>query len=137
MHTTLALRTANPMHDNERRCRAAYVPYLVKYGRDLTAEAKHGRLEPIIGRDDVLQRMSHILLRRTKNNPVLLGEPGVGKTAVVEALANAIAANAVRLNRHPPPTVCSAACKTAIYSAVCPKSLKLLRSCLDDNDIYA
>ena len=76
--------------------RGAFVPYLVRYGRGLTAEAKQGHLEPIVGRDDVLQRMAHILLRRTKNNPVLLGEAGVGKTAVVEALANALASDHVR-----------------------------------------
>ena len=76
-------------------CRPPRVPYLTQFGRDLTAEAREGLLEPIVGRHDVLQRMLHILLRRTKNNPVLLGDPGVGKTAVVEALANALVAGEV------------------------------------------
>jgi ATP-dependent Clp protease ATP-binding subunit ClpB len=85
-----------------RQCRAPQVPYLTQFGRDLTAEARQGLLEPIVGRQDVLWRMTHILLRRTKNNPVLLGDAGVGKTAIVEALANALAADDVstRLRVH-------------------------------------
>lgn len=76
--------------------RSARLPYLVRYARDLTDEARQGLLEPVVGRAAVLERMAHVLLRRTKNNPLLLGDPGVGKTAVVEALANAIAAGTVR-----------------------------------------
>ncbi len=68
---------------------------LEKYSRDLTAAAKEGKLDPVIGRDDVIMRVIQILSRRTKNNPVLIGEAGVGKTAVVEGLARKIAANDV------------------------------------------
>eukprot|EP00890_Picochlorum_soloecismus_P001174 jgi/Picsp_1/2057/NSC_05522-R1_atp-dependent chaperone len=61
--------------------------HLKLYGRDLTADAEHGLLDPLIGRQDVVERTLQILLRRTKNNPVLIGDPGVGKTAVVEGIA--------------------------------------------------
>ena len=63
---------------------------LVKYGRDLMQEARKGKLDPVIGRDEEIRRTIQILNRRTKNNPVLIGEPGVGKTAVVEGLAQRI-----------------------------------------------
>ncbi len=63
---------------------------LKKYTRDLTALAKGRKLDPVIGRDDEIRRVMQILSRRTKNNPVLIGEPGVGKTAVVEGLAQRI-----------------------------------------------
>ncbi|HET8953107.1 MAG TPA: ATP-dependent chaperone ClpB [Solirubrobacteraceae bacterium] len=63
---------------------------LEKFGRDLTAEADEGRLDPVIGRDDEIRRVIQVLSRRTKNNPVLIGEPGVGKTAIVEGLAQRI-----------------------------------------------
>jgi ATP-dependent Clp protease ATP-binding subunit ClpB len=63
---------------------------LEKYGRDLTEEARKGKLDPVIGRDDEIRRVIQVLSRRTKNNPVLIGEPGVGKTAIVEGLANRI-----------------------------------------------
>src|SRR3954465_13238791 len=63
---------------------------LEKYGRDLTAEARAGRLDPVIGRDDEIRRTIQVLSRRTKNNPVLIGEPGVGKTAIAEGLAQRI-----------------------------------------------
>ncbi|MEA2247051.1 MAG: ATP-dependent Clp protease ATP-binding subunit ClpB, partial [Solirubrobacteraceae bacterium] len=63
---------------------------LEKFGRDLTAEAEAGRLDPVIGRDDEIRRVIQVLSRRTKNNPVLIGEPGVGKTAIVEGLAQRI-----------------------------------------------
>ncbi|MGA2471036.1 MAG: ATP-dependent chaperone ClpB [Solirubrobacteraceae bacterium] len=63
---------------------------LERYGRDLTAAAAEGKLDPVIGRDQVIRRVIQILARRTKNNPVLIGEPGVGKTAVVEGLARRI-----------------------------------------------
>jgi ATP-dependent Clp protease ATP-binding subunit ClpB len=63
---------------------------LEKYGRDLTAEAEDGKLDPVIGRDEEIRRVIQVLSRRTKNNPVLIGEPGVGKTAIVEGLAQRI-----------------------------------------------
>ena len=63
---------------------------LEKYGRDLTAYAREGKLDPVIGRDDEIRRTIQILSRRTKNNPVLIGEPGVGKTAIAEGLAQRI-----------------------------------------------
>ncbi|MEX2318748.1 MAG: Clp protease N-terminal domain-containing protein, partial [Bauldia sp.] len=63
---------------------------LKKYTRDLTAEAREGKLDPVIGRDEEIRRAIQVLSRRTKNNPVLIGEPGVGKTAIVEGLANRI-----------------------------------------------
>ena len=63
---------------------------LEKYGRDLTASARNGKLDPVIGRDEEIRRTIEILSRRTKNNPVLIGEPGVGKTAIVEGLARRI-----------------------------------------------
>jgi ATP-dependent Clp protease ATP-binding subunit ClpB len=64
---------------------------LEQYGRDLTATARQGKLDPVIGRDDEIRRVIQVLSRRTKNNPVLIGEPGVGKTAIVEGLAGRIA----------------------------------------------
>ena len=64
---------------------------LEKYGRDLTVLARAGKLDPVIGRDDEIRRVIQVLSRRTKNNPVLIGEPGVGKTAIVEGLALRIA----------------------------------------------
>src|SRR5205823_4258549 len=63
---------------------------LEKYGRDLTELARRGKLDPVIGRDDEIRRVIQVLSRRTKNNPVLIGEPGVGKTAIVEGLAQRI-----------------------------------------------
>ncbi|MFN8016306.1 MAG: ATP-dependent chaperone ClpB [Acidimicrobiia bacterium] len=63
---------------------------LEKYGRDLTQEARVGKLDPVIGRDEEIRRVIHVLSRRTKNNPVLIGEPGVGKTAIAEGLARRI-----------------------------------------------
>ncbi len=71
------------------------VPTLAQYGRDLTALAREGKLDPIIGRDTETERVIQILSRRTKNNPCLIGEPGVGKTAVVEGLARRIVEGAV------------------------------------------
>jgi ATP-dependent Clp protease ATP-binding subunit ClpB len=68
---------------------------LLRYGRDLTGLAEKGKLDPVIGRDDEIRRVVEILSRRTKNNPVLIGEPGVGKTAVVEGLARRIVAGDV------------------------------------------
>ena len=63
---------------------------LEKYGRDLTDQARQGKLDPVIGRDEEIRRVMQVLSRRTKNNPVLIGEPGVGKTAIVEGLAQRI-----------------------------------------------
>jgi ATP-dependent Clp protease ATP-binding subunit ClpB len=63
---------------------------LEKYGRDLTEQARRGKLDPVIGRDEEIRRVVQVLARRTKNNPVLIGEPGVGKTAIVEGLAQRI-----------------------------------------------
>src|SRR5580698_4891038 len=63
---------------------------LERYGRDLTVEAERGKLDPVIGRDEEIRRVVQVLSRRTKNNPVLIGEPGVGKTAIVEGLAQRI-----------------------------------------------
>jgi len=63
---------------------------LEKFGRDLTADARAGRLDPVIGRDEEIRRVIQVLSRRTKNNPVLIGDPGVGKTAIVEGLAQRI-----------------------------------------------
>ncbi len=63
---------------------------LAKYGRDLTEQARNGKLDPVIGRDEEIRRVIQVLSRRTKNNPVLIGEPGVGKTAIAEGLAQQI-----------------------------------------------
>ena len=60
---------------------------LEKYGRDITADAKAGKIDPVIGRDEEIRSITRVLSRKTKNNPVLIGEPGVGKTAIVEGLA--------------------------------------------------
>ncbi|NES94327.1 MAG: ATP-dependent chaperone ClpB [Desertifilum sp. SIO1I2] len=68
---------------------------LEKYGRDLTEEARSGKLDPVIGRDEEIRRVIQVLSRRQKNNPVLIGEPGVGKTAIAEALAQRIVNNEV------------------------------------------
>ncbi len=71
---------------------------LTKYGRDLTALAAEGKLDPVVGRDDEIRRVIQVLARRTKNNPVLIGEPGVGKTAIAEGLA-------LRIVKHDVPEV--------------------------------
>ena len=60
---------------------------LEKYGRDITAEVKKGKIDPVIGRDEEIRSITRILSRKTKNNPVLIGEPGVGKTAIIEGLS--------------------------------------------------
>ncbi|MFT4211339.1 MAG: ATP-dependent Clp protease ATP-binding subunit, partial [Microbacterium sp.] len=74
---------------------ASATPMLDRFGTDLTARAEAGALDPVIGRDDEIEQTIEILSRRTKNNPVLVGEAGVGKTAIVEGLARAIVADAV------------------------------------------
>src|SRR5256884_9202326 len=66
------------------------IPHLLEFSRDLTEDASNDRLDPLIGRDGEIERVIQILCRRTKNNPVLIGEPGVGKTAIVEGLAQRI-----------------------------------------------
>ena len=68
-----------PEEDNEN--------VLEKYGRDIVEDAKAGKIDPVIGRDDEIRSITRVLSRKTKNNPVLIGEPGVGKTAIVEGLA--------------------------------------------------
>lgn len=68
---------------------------LAQYGTDLTAQAEEGKLDPVIGRESEIERLMQILSRRTKNNPCLVGEPGVGKTAIIEGLANQIATGIV------------------------------------------
>jgi ATP-dependent Clp protease ATP-binding subunit ClpC len=67
--------------------KSSTTPTLDLYGRDLTAMARDGALDPVVGRDDEVQQTLEVLSRRTKNNPVLIGEPGVGKTAIVEGIA--------------------------------------------------
>ena len=63
---------------------------LNKYGRDIVEESKKGKIDPVIGRDEEIRNITRILSRKTKNNPVLVGVPGVGKTAIIEGLANRI-----------------------------------------------
>src|SRR6185436_12058478 len=70
-------------------------PVLDYFSEDMTKKAKERKLDPIIGRDKEIERLIHILNRKTKNNPVLIGEPGVGKTAIVEGLAQRIAKGTV------------------------------------------
>ena len=95
--------TARPTRTRSRRSRQVRGPHRVtdqspeekyqalqKFGRDLTQAAEDGKLDPVIGRDDEIRRVIQVLSRRTKNNPVLIGEPGVGKTAIVEGLAQRI-----------------------------------------------
>ncbi|MGP8075156.1 MAG: ATP-dependent chaperone ClpB [Thermoplasmata archaeon] len=81
----------DPDHPVDSRSEEAQYHALEKYGKDLTNLARDRKLDPVIGRDDEIRRVIQILSRRTKNNPVLVGEPGVGKTAVVEGLAQRIA----------------------------------------------
>ena len=90
-----APRKGEPRREQSRNGTLADTPTLASYGKDLTAMAREGKLDPIIGRDKETERVIQILSRRQKNNPCLIGEPGVGKTAVVEGLAQKIADGAV------------------------------------------
>ncbi len=81
--------------DREEKLKIRGAPTLSAFGRDLTARAREGRMDPVIGREEETDRLICILSRKTKNNPCLVGEPGVGKTAVVEGLAQRIAAGSV------------------------------------------
>lgn len=81
MHKKTPITSQNP---------EATTDALDKYGKDITALAREGKLDPVIGRDAELRRTIQILSRRTKNNPVLVGDPGVGKTAIIELLAQRI-----------------------------------------------
>ncbi len=85
----------SPMDEFTRRLRGANTPTLATFSRDLTDLAREGNLDPVIGRDGEIERVVSILARRSKNNPVLVGEPGVGKTAIVEGLAQRIVAGKV------------------------------------------
>jgi len=97
-------QTVNGRHVYVALCRTCFADlqksssgtsFLDKYGRDLTKLAKEGRLDPVIGRKVEIDRVVHILARRTKNNPVLIGDPGTGKTAIVEGLSQKIANNEI------------------------------------------
>ena len=100
---TSCARSASRARRCSTRCRQVRGPHritsdnpeeqyqaLEKYGRDLTEAARAGKIDPVIGRDEEIRRIIQVLSRRTKNNPVLIGEPGVGKTAIVEGLARRI-----------------------------------------------
>ncbi|MCQ2449233.1 MAG: ATP-dependent Clp protease ATP-binding subunit ClpC, partial [Clostridia bacterium] len=73
------------------KAKGGKTPTLEKYGRDLTEAARSGKIDPVIGRSEEITRVIQILCRRTKNNPCLIGEPGVGKTAIAEGLAQRLA----------------------------------------------
>ncbi|MEB3273495.1 MAG: ATP-dependent chaperone ClpB [Prochlorothrix sp.] len=94
LQTVIKTRRANLAKAKEARMEAGPTA-LEKYGRDLTELAEEGKLDPVIGRDDEIRRVIQVLSRRTKNNPVLIGEPGVGKTAIAEGLAQRIIKNEV------------------------------------------
>ena len=87
--------SGTPSAEGETDAAASDTPMLDRFGTDLTARARAGELDPVIGREDEIEQTIEILSRRTKNNPVLVGEAGVGKTAIVEGLASAIVAGAV------------------------------------------
>ncbi|MCE5192954.1 MAG: ATP-dependent Clp protease ATP-binding subunit [Candidatus Cryosericum sp.] len=95
VNTILSLRgtehTAESQHAGHQPRQRTKTPTLDQYSRDLTEMARQGKLDPVIGREKEMERLLQILLRRTKNNPVLIGDPGVGKTAIVEGLARKIA----------------------------------------------
>lgn len=85
-----ALREIRGSHNVTSQNPEATYQALEKFGRDLTDQARKGKIDPVIGRDDEIRRIIQVLSRRTKNNPILIGEPGVGKTAIVEGLAKRI-----------------------------------------------
>ena len=87
-------------HSDPKTQKPVHTPFLDEYGRDLTKQAREGKLDPVIGRAEEIRRVTQILSRRTKNNPVLIGDPGVGKTAIVEGLALAIHEKRVPPNLH-------------------------------------
>ena len=91
----LALREVRGSHRVTSQNPEEQFQALEKYGVDLTARARDGKIDPVIGRDEEIRRVIQVLSRRTKNNPVLIGEPGVGKTAIVEGLARRIASGDV------------------------------------------
>ncbi|WP_457679945.1 ATP-dependent Clp protease ATP-binding subunit [Thermovibrio sp.] len=93
-HYTLRREVSNLLKGiskEKKSLKRSSTPNLDKFGRDLTALAREGKLDPVIGREKEIERVTHVLARRRKNNPVLIGEPGVGKTAIVEGLAIRIA----------------------------------------------
>ncbi|MCF7811036.1 ATP-dependent chaperone ClpB [bacterium] len=93
LNREIILKTLGSIRGNQRITSSnpeATYEALKKYGRDLVSEARRDKLDPVIGRDDEIRRVIRILSRRTKNNPVLIGEPGVGKTAIVEGIAQRI-----------------------------------------------
>jgi ATP-dependent Clp protease ATP-binding subunit ClpC len=83
--------TAGPAGSSGQQQRQTGTPTLDQYGRDLTEQARSGNIDPVVGRDDEIEQTMEVLSRRTKNNPVLIGEAGVGKTAIVEGLAQRVA----------------------------------------------
>jgi ATP-dependent Clp protease ATP-binding subunit ClpB len=91
----MALREVRGSHRVTSQDPESQFAALEKYGQDLTARAREGKIDPVIGRDEEIRRVIQVLSRRTKNNPVLIGEPGVGKTAIVEGLARRIASGDV------------------------------------------
>jgi len=84
------LLTSRSQSSEKQQSAESHREHLERYGRDLTEQARRGKLDPVIGRTDEIRRVIQVLSRRTKNNPVLIGEPGVGKTAIVEGLAQRI-----------------------------------------------
>lgn len=95
---TIRLLEQSPMHVPQEARKQVRTPFIDQLGLDLTAMARAGKLDPVIGRQKEIERVIQILSRRTKNNPVLVGEPGVGKTAIVEGLAQRLASGDVPRN---------------------------------------
>lgn len=95
----LILHLKKKLYDQKAEDLSKNTPFLNKVGRDLTAMARAGTLTPVIGREDVIRKVAQVLTRKTKNNPIILGDAGVGKTAVVEGLAQAI------VGAHAPPEI--------------------------------